>query len=98
MDYAPIPEDAHKALRLRVEAGLREANPDAAPMPPEAPVTSARRSRPDGSPATRRGPGAGSETAISPRSIRPAEMGSLGHAGHDTRRVRGTCRVSSATP
>jgi len=36
LGHAPIPEDAHKALRLRVEAGLREANPDAAAMPPGA--------------------------------------------------------------
>ena len=33
LDYLPIPEDQHEALRERVEAGLRETNPDMAPMP-----------------------------------------------------------------
>lgn len=36
LDGRPIPEDEHKALRQRVEAGLRETNPAAPPMPPGA--------------------------------------------------------------
>ena len=36
LDGRPIPEDRHKALRQRIEAGLREVNPNAPPMPPGA--------------------------------------------------------------
>lgn len=36
LDFSPIPEDEHVALRQRVEAGLRQAHPDASDMPPGA--------------------------------------------------------------
>lgn len=36
LNFAPISEDAHKALQHRVEAGLRKVRPDAPPMQPGA--------------------------------------------------------------
>lgn len=36
LDFHPIPEDEHKSLRQRVEAGLKALNPEATAMPPGA--------------------------------------------------------------